>query len=405
MRVYGQNAFIKQAINAEPIEPINRATVVKISYGVVENDIFLDYVISKLCEKRPKLPIRVCVKIALYNLYFLKKSPYAVTDSIVELVKKLGKGANAGFINAILRKFISVNYNVQLPRDKISALSVQYSFPEFFVKKILAEYGEQRAIEIMSYGEAHNYIRFASNVNGEEYLQSRCKSYKKTPFKGLYDAIGFKRDQGYDNGIYTFQSIGSVAICDIVPSGELLIDCCAAPGGKSVLLAEKFTSVISRELHEHRARLIEGYTQRMSIDNIKVEVADSTVFDKRLQGCADVVLCDCPCSGFGVFKDNPDVKLNRSDESIVELKKIQLAILDTCSKYVKKGGCLVYSTCSILNDENDEVLKAFKPSEKGFEVCELHSPLNALKTTYGLQFLPNISDGAGFYVCKMIKRK
>lgn len=405
MRIYGQGSYIKQAISSEPIEPLNRSAVVKICYGVVENDIFLDYILNDLCTKRPKLPIRVCLKIALYNLYFLNKHAHVVTYSTVELVKKLGKGANSGFVNAVLRKFINSNYKVVLPENEISALSVRYSFPEFFVEKIVKQYGISDAVEIMSYDEVHNYIRFLPSVNEEVFLKGKCKSFIKTPFEHLYDVNGFIRDEGYDEGAYTYQSIGSVAICDFFPRGELLIDCCAAPGGKSVLLSEKYSTVISRELHEHRAELIKCYANRMHVSNIDVRVADSTIYDKNLESLADAVLCDCPCSGFGVFKENPDVKLNRLESNIAELSQIQLSILNTCSKYVKPGGCLIYSTCSILGDENDSVIRAFDPRKNGFEVSELSSPLNAIKTNYGLQFLPHISLGAGFYVCKMIKQE
>lgn len=402
MRVYGQKTYIKQAVNSEIIEPINRATVIKIVYGVVENDIYLDYVLSYLCEKRPKLPVRTVLKIAIYNLHFLNKSPYAVTDSAVELLKKLGKGVG-GFANAVLRKYISSE--IPLPTDYIENLSIRYSYPEFAVKMLISYYGKDEAERIIEYRKAHNYIRFSNQVDGEQYLSERNKSFDKTPFYNLFDVMNFRRDEDYDKGVYTFQSIGSVAICDIVPGGGILIDCCAAPGGKSVLLSEKFNNVIAFELHEHRTQLIEQYCLRMHVANVEAKTSDSIVYQSEFNQYADVVLCDCPCSGYGVINENPDIKLNRERDSIVELHNEQIKIINNCSKYVKPGGYLIYSTCSIFNEENDDTIAAFKPEEHGFEVCDILSPLKGLKTKFGIQYLPHISLGAGFYVCKMRKVK
>lgn len=402
MRVYGQKTYIKQAINSETIEPINRSTVIKIVYGVVDNDIYLDYVLSCLCDKRPKLPVRVVLKIAIYNLHFLKKSPYAVTDSAVELLKKLGKGVG-GFANAILRKYISSE--IPLPTDYLSNLSVRYSYPEFAVKMLISYYGNDVTEKIVEYRTAHNYIRFCKEVDGAKYLSDHNKDFAGTPFNNLFDVTNFRRDEDYDKGIYTFQSIGSVAICDIVPEGEVLIDCCAAPGGKSVFLSEKFDKVIAFELHEHRTELIKQYALRMQVKNVETKTVDSTVFDSEYEQYADVVLCDCPCSGYGVVNENPDIKLNREKDSIAELHEEQVKILNNCSKYVKKGGYLIYSTCSLFNEENDETVLAFAPDEKGFEICDISSPLAGFKTEFGMQYLPHISLGAGFYVCKMRKVK
>ena len=403
MKVYGQKAFIKQAVNSEIIEPINRSAVIKICYGVVENDIYLEYVLGKLCDKRPKSAVRIILKIAIYNIRFLNKSPYAVTDSSVELLKKLGKGANAGFANAVLRKYISLANDIKLPENKTDKLSIKYSYPRFAVELLANHYGEETAERIMEYNTAHNYVRFADNVDGEKYLQKQNKQFEKTPFFNLFDIKNFRRNEDYDKGLYTFQSIGSVAICDIVPKGDILIDCCAAPGGKSVLCSNKFNKVFSCDLHEHRANLIEGYCNRMGVKNVTVKIADSTVFNKEFNDTADSVLCDCPCSGFGVVNENPDIKLNRDYSDICSLHEAQVAILENCSKYGKSGGYLIYSTCSVFNEENDLTVKAFAPEKHGFDVCEIESPLQGIKTQYGIQFLPHISGGAGFYVCKMLK--
>ena len=401
-RVYGEKSYIKQAINSEVIEPINKSTVIKICYGVVERDIELEYIIKNLCDKRPKLPIRILIKISIYCIKYLQKTPYSVTDSAVELCKKLGKGGMSGFLNAVLRKFVK-NPDILLPTNKIARLSVKYSYPEFAVKEIIENYGEELGEQILSFDEVLTYLRFNDGVDGADYLSKLDKDYEITPFKNCFALKNFNRDEGFFDGTYTFQSIGSVAICDIVESGEKLIDACAAPGGKSVALSSKFKEIVSCELHEHRAKLIVDYANRMKVSNISVKVQDSTVFNPEFNDQFDGALCDCPCSGFGVVKENPDIKINREYDNLLQLTEIQLKIIQTVANYVKSGGCLYYSTCSIFKKENDLVIKCFLESSKDFCVEQIDSPLNHLKTTYGLQFLPNISSGAGFYICKLRK--
>lgn len=403
MHVYSEKAYLKQAINSEPIEPINKSAVIKICYGVIENDIQLEYVISKFCEKRPKLPIRVLLKIALYNLRFLNKAPYAVTDSVVELCKKLGKGANAGFLNATLRKYVK-NPNVNFPTNLIDKLSIEYSYPTYAVKMLIKDYGEERAKSIMQNSLAYTFLRFSSGVNGEDYLKSVGAKYDKTVFDNCFMLKNFVRDDGFYQGLYTFQSIGSVAICDVIEGGNNLLDCCSAPGGKAVLLSNKFNQVVACELHEHRANLINEYVSRMKVTNVSVRVQDATNFLAEFNMNFDAVLCDSPCSGFGVTKDNPDIKLNREEQNVRDLCEIQFKILSNVSNYVKAGGSLYYSTCSIFNCENDGIIKRFLSANKNFEIANISSPLEHEKTKFGLQFLPDTAYGAGFYVCKMQRK-
>ena len=400
-KVYGEKAFIKQAINSEVIEPLNKNAVIKTCYGVIDNDIYLEYVISKFCQKRPKLPIRILLKIAIYSIKFLNKAPYAVTDSAVELCKKLGKGGMSGFLNAILRKFIN-NQNVELPKERVKMLSIKYSFPAFAVEQLISDYGEEVAEQIISHSEVNTFLRF-SNCNGEDYLTSIGCSFQTTPFKNCFALKNFNREDGFFDGKYTFQSIGSVAICETIDKGEFLLDACAAPGGKSVALANKFQKVTSCEIHSHRAKLIEEYASRMKVSNIDIKVQDSTQFNEQFVEKFDTILCDVPCSGFGVTKENPDIKLNREYENLEQLNEIQLKILQTCSNYLKPGGSLYYSTCSIFKRENGDLIKRFLDSNSDFKLTIIDSPLNHLKDGIGLQFLPHISMGAGFYVCKMIK--
>ena len=399
-KVYSDGAYIQQALNSSAIELLSTKTTVKICYGVLDKDIELEYYISKLCEKSPKLKIKIILKIGLYCIKYLSIKPYVVTDELVKLTKKLGKGANAGFINATLRNFI--NMEIALPTDKIQYLSVKYSYPEFVVKKLIAYYGE-RAESIMAFDKEYTFIRFNTGVDGEKYLTEKGYEYEKTVFEGLYSVKNIpSSDMGAYMGILTFQSIGSVAICNIVGSGKRLLDCCAAPGGKSVFLADKFDEVVANELHEHRAKLIRTYVFSMNKKNVVVKVGDSTVFDESL-GTFDAVLCDVPCSGYGTLKNNPDIKLRKTDEVIKGITPTQAKILKNAAGYVEKGGRLIYSTCSLLNEENDDIVGAFLKENGDFEVEEISSPLGNIKREYGLQFLPDVAFGAGFYVASLKK--
>ena len=397
-KVYSDKTFIKQAINSTIIEEKNRAITVKTVYGVLDKDIELSYYISSMTEKSPKLTVRTILKIAMYLIKYLDKKEYTVCQNAVELTKKLGKGGASGFVNAFLRKFIAKTPD--LPKNKIKNLSVQYSFPEFAVKMLVDKYGEEKTIEIISVEDDSNYLFFPI-LDGESYLKEKGINYFKTPYDKLFGVKNFVRNQDFDKGIYTFQSLGSFAICDAVLSCENILDCCSAPGGKSVNLSYKCKNVTSWDIHPHRVELIESYVKRMGVKNVNASVQDAKVLNKDFIEKFDAVLCDAPCSGLGVTIGNPDIKLNRTKEDLFSIKKEQLSILDNVSNYVKKGGYLYYSTCSILDFENIDVVNKFLSKKQNFKIEKLQSKLPHIDIFGTNQFLPNISYGQGYYIAKL----
>ncbi len=389
-KVYAGGAHLKQALADTYIEEQYRARTVKIAYGVLERDGYFDACIRFYAPKAPKLAVRTILKISLYMLLFMDKKRYMVTDCAVDLCKKLGKSGVSGFVNAFLRRFDRAAVDSAIKEEW-----VKYAYPQYAYEMLKKEYGE-RAAAIASATSAGVSVRFA---RGAENYESKQKI--ATAFAGNYIFENFVRDSGYDEGAYTFQSVGSIAICDIVEPCKRLLDACAAPGGKSVLLAGKCAEVTSFELHPHRVELIKQYAARMGVENITALQKDSRVFDGAYEEVFDGVLCDAPCSGFGTVSENPDIKLFRKKEDFVQIGKAQREILHTVARYVKKGGCLYYSTCSIFESENDGVVRDFLKANPQFTVEEPDSPLRHEKKKYGLQFLPDTAYGAGFYVCKM----
>lgn len=387
-KVYAGGKFLKQALSETPLEPLNKPRTVKICYGVLEKDIYLDWIIAANAEKSPKTPVKIILKIALFMLEFMQKHDYMVVDGAVTLAKKLGKEGAAGFINAFLR-----SYKVPpLPENSVQRLSAECSAPLWLAKKLKRSYKEE-AKDILCAPSHGMCVRFE---RGEErYLE---KPHENTPFENVYIFKNFVRDENFFTGDYTFQSVGSIAICSAISAGQTLLDACAAPGGKSVLLSKKFKSVTSCELHPHRVELINAYSSRMGADNVTAVQADSSKFNQSFENSFDAVLCDVPCSGTGVINENPDIKLFRKEEDVLSLQQIQLKILENCSRYVKKGGMLYYSTCSVLPEENDTAACTFLKLHPEYVLSIPVSPLKNRKTNYGLQFLPHISLGAGFYL-------
>ncbi len=403
-KVYSEKSFIKQAISSTDIEEKNRAFTVKTCYGVLDKDIELSYYIKTFAEKSPKLAVRTILKIGMYDIKYLNKKEYAVIDNAVELVKKLGKKGASGFVNAFLRKFVKEKDSVKLPEKIEEYLSIKYSYPQFAVKQLLKVYGKERTEKIISAENQTTTLVFYGE-DGEAYLTERNINYQKTPYDNVFSAKNFVRNADYDSGIYTYQALGSVAICDAVDKGDSLLDCCSAPGGKSVRLSHKFNNVTSWDIHEHRVNLITEYARRMKRENISTAVKDAKEYDKTLDKSFDAVLVDAPCSGLGVLNDNPDIVLNRTEEDVLGLTKEQTAILDTVSKYVKIGGCLYYSTCSVLDCENIEIVKSFLSKHPEYQSVKLTSKIPYEEKEDAVAFLPDISGGLGFFVAKLKRVK
>ena len=395
-KVYSDGAHVKQAIADTYVEELYKGRTVKIVYGVLENDLWLEYAIRFYAPKAPKLAVRILLKIALYMLLYMDKQKYMVTDCAVTLCKKLGKGGVSGFVNAFLRRFDRAAVDEALKKEK-DGESISLSYPAYAYKWLKKEYGD-RAKAIASAPSGGVSVRFVGGKLPEKYAKKPCK---ETPFAGNYLFENFVRDDGFDVGEYTFQSVGSIAICGVVEPCERLLDACAAPGGKSVLLSEKCGVVTSFELHAHRVALIESYKQRMGRENVTALEKDSSVFDANYAEAFDGVLCDVPCSGFGTVSENPDIKLFRKKEDFAALGKTQAGILNTVCRYVKKGGYLYYSTCSLFACENDDTVSSFLKAHPEFEAVGLESPLSHDKKKFGLQFLPDKAYGAGFYICKL----
>lgn len=395
-KVYSDGAFLQQAIADTYIEELNRSRTVKIVYGVLENDGYFEHCIRFYAPKSPKLAVRTILKISLYMLLFLEKKRYVVTDLAVELCKKLGKGGVAGFVNAFLRKFDRSAADAAIPQGDAGDC-IRFSYPEYAYRMLKAEYGD-RARSIASAKSAGVCVRFSDSKFARE-------GGIPTPFENAFVYSNFVRDDGFSRGEYTFQSVGSIAICHAAEDHEKLLDACAAPGGKSVLLSERCGFVTAFELHAHRVKLIEEYASRMGRGNIAVFQKDSSVHDSAYDEAFDGVLCDVPCSGFGTLSENPDIRLSRKEEDFVSLKKTQEAILSACSNYVKKGGALYYSTCSVFRAENDEIAELFLASHTEYSAERIESPLKNLRKKYGLQFLPDDGFGAGFYVAKLRRKK
>ncbi len=394
-RVYQGGAHLKIALAEEPIEELHRARTVKTAYGVLEHDGYLSLCIRTFAPKPPKAPVRIVLKIALYHLIYLGKPRYAVTDTAVDLLKRMGKGGAAGFVNAFLRSFEPDA--VALPGGD-EGLALQSNFPLAVLRELRARYGK-RAEDIVlarSKGVTVRFVRGMENYLGREHLD--------TPFPSVKIFGRFARDGGFDCGDYTFQSVGSVAICAAVEGCGSLLDACAAPGGKSVLLAEKCGQVTACELHPHRVSLIQSYCARMGAGNVTALCKDSAAFEPAWEGAFDGVLCDVPCSGLGTVAENPDLALRFGEKDLEGIARTQFAILANCARYVKKGGALYYSTCSVLEEENDAVVDKFLREQGGFCTEEANSPLAHEKTAFGLQFLPDEAFGAGFYLSKMRRK-
>ena len=412
MKVFRDNAYASIELNnaLAHCNENDKPYVTKLFYGVLERNVYYDYVLGLFAKEKPKKAIATVIKMGYYLLECMNVPAYAAVDNTVKLCRKLGKGGASGFVNSALRKFGEVS----LPKeDSAYYLSVRYSYPLWLCELLVRDYGYEFTKELLAYEpERRTHVRAnLLKITSEEFekkygLDSEASraanEAEKTPV-GYY--MTRKTLEKIDSSDYFVQSAASIAavysyLYGIKPSSAL--DLCAAPGGKAVLVASVANiPVVACDFHSHRVELIEKYAKRAGV-KIEAVQNDATVFRPEWENKFELVICDVPCSGIGVAGSKPDILFNRSPNDIEELAKTQSAILRTASRYVKNGGRLCYSTCTIIKSENDDVVKGFLKGNENFSIEKIKSPYSAEEENL-IKLFPHIHKTDGFFVAVMKK--
>ncbi len=403
---------------SDDIYVTDRGFITALVYGTVDKIYNLDYIISLFAKGRLQPRVQDVLRLSVYQLMYMNVADYTVCDEAVKLIAAIGKGALKGYVNGVLRNVLRNKNNIKYAdklAEPVKYISCFYSLPEFLARELLEKYGLEQTEIRLNYSLT-NEIAVKANIekcSDEEFVQI-LKDKKIESTKGvIFDDVRYIKgnriikDDVYQKGYFVIQSEPSVLICKALgaKNGERILDCCAAPGGKSIQIAQMMGdgAIVACDLHQHRCDLIRANAQRCGFDNvISALCMDATVYDQNI-GVFDRVLVDAPCSGLGVVDTKPDIKLKLTKEKLDQIQSIQEAILDTCCKYVKPGGVLLYSTCTVRDDENQAQALKFLEKHKDFCAESIEVPekiCDAVDENGFVQLLPHKHGLYGFFMAK-----
>lgn len=404
------NTAMKQMLSAVKDEQ-EKNFAAGLLMGILQNRIRLDNIIGQFSKiKRRKMSVWICniLRMGIYQILDMQVPSHAACNECVKLARRYGHTASAGFVNGVLRAAARNPEAIRIPpkENAVPYFSFTYSCPEWMAEKLLKQYGFDETEKIL--GAYHKIYPPTVRTNllktTPEELKKRLETEgkkitidKKLPYVlHVEGRLNLECSEAYQQGLYTLQNINSMYAAEILSPqpGETIMDLCAAPGGKTTHIAEKMQDrgeVLAFDIYPHKIALIEHAARRLGISCIRAEMGNAEETKAEYLEKADRVLLDAPCSGLGVIQKKPDICWRRREEDITALAGVQKRMLDTAAGYVKKNGVLVYSTCTILKEENEEQIEKFLLAHPEFEKCEAH-----LYHTY-------TNGGSGFYICKMQK--
>ena len=411
------NIEINTVLSRAALEKSDAALYTLLYLGVTENKIYLDHIIKEYSRGSfEKIDVETlnALRLGLFQLVFTDRIPdYSAVDESVGIAPKRSKG----FVNGILRSFLRNGKSVSLPKDPWERLSVEHSVPMCLVQLFRQSYGDAVSKSIITYKDKDNTLSLRVNTlkaSTQEILSLlKEKGYEPTVSQYTTDIIRCtvpisEIKEIIDTGKVFVQDVSS-RICTLAigaQSGEKIADVCACPGGKTFSMAidmEGKGEIQASDLHKNKLSLIEKGAKRLGIDIISTREQNAKSYNPEYSGYFDRVLCDVPCSGLGVIFKKPDIKY-KSIESINGLPCVQYDILKNCSRYVKVGGYLVYSTCTINRAENEENVLKFLKENQEFEPQEFS--VGDIKSQGGMYtFFPHITGTDGFFVAKLKRIK
>lgn len=396
------------------LEKQERSFLTRLTEGTLEHLIELDYYIdffSKVKVAKMKPVIRNILRMSVYQIRYMDSVPAsAACNEAVKLAKKRGFVQLSGFVNGVLRSIVRDADKVILPDEKkepLRYLELTYSMPQWIAKKWVEDYGFEKTKQICQAFQQNYPLSIRTNTTKvtPQELKDRllAEGVKVTEIEGIpfaYDIEGFDYLNGlssFEEGLFYVQDISSmmVALKAGVNPGDYVIDVCAAPGGKSTHLAEMLNQtgmVEARDLTEYKVSLIEENIQRHGLSNMKAVRMDATVLDEASIEKADVLIADLPCSGLGIMGKKTDIRYKMTEETQRELATLQRKILSTVKDYVKHGGTLIYSTCTINKNENENNVAWFLETYKEFQLVEME------------QMYPGTISHDGFFLAKLVRK-
>lgn len=414
------NGVLKEYIQRDSLDRREAALAARLCYGVLQNRSKLDFYLKQLLTGRIRdlhPAVHDILHLGLYQIYEMDKIPAsaAVNESVILAKKYCRKLRSApGLTNAVLRNAVRTKGSLKEPKS----LCDRYSHPQKLVD-LLAEYvGEHRLEAMLAANNAvpPTVVQVNTLCTTAEELTASLEASGVTvePHPWLPGCLvlgstgNLENLDAFQKGMFYVQDAAArlSVLCAQIPAGASVMDCCAAPGGKSFAAAICGAGEItSCDVHAHKVALIKSGAERLGLKNIDAQLQDASQNRSRWNGMMDVVIADVPCSGYGIIRKKPDIRFKDPD-SMLELPALQLAILKNQSQYVKPGGVLLYSTCTLLGKENEGVVEAFLAENADFTPEPLLLPDVFPKNTTGmLTLVPGEYDTDGFFICRLRRRK
>lgn len=418
---------LHQYLQRATLSARDAALATHICYGVIQNRAMLDFYLAKYTSVRlKKIAPRVltCLQMGVYQLVMMQRIP--VHAAVAETVQIISQYAHAnqrtvGFANGLLRAVARAMQTQTLPvlncASKEEYYALRYSHPEWLVRCWSEELGQKEAgllcaidNEIAPLSLRVNLQKTTTAQVVQQLEESGIVAHIHPRIANIVLCEGGNISQLplFCDGLVTVQD-GAGAVCvDVLEpqEGALVIDCCAAPGGKSFYMAERMKNtgkIIACDMYAHKLDKIEEGAQRLGLSNIETRLADATKAQADLHHRAAYVLCDVPCSGLGIIRKKPEIRY-KEQQDLQELPHIQRAILENCCHYVQENGILVYSTCTVRKAENEEVIAHFLANHAEFEAVAFSHPACGMQADGQVTLLPNRHETDGFFIAKLRRR-
>ena len=413
---------LNERLTRSGLSAADRRLAARLAYDTIEHMLYLDWALDQIMAKPDTdIKLRNILRLGACQILLEDRIPEsAATNTAVNLCRELDMPGLAGVCNGILRNLIRKKDELVWPdaeKEPIKARSIRYSVPEWLVKRLDADWGTETADALMACHQQEN-VTVRPNMTKmddaafEALLGKKVWQHEKGALPHAWyirDMADIGQDSDFLGGNFSIQGESSMMACMAVAPkrGMQVLDACAAPGGKACYMAEMMGGtgrVQAWELHEHRTKLIAAQAKRLGLENVRPMTRDAAKVREDIARTMDAVLLDAPCSGLGTMADKPDVKYRVTEESVTELVALQKQLLEACCTYVKPGGVLVYSTCSMLKAENEEQIGAFLERHPEFSLDKLPEEIPAQFREHadtGLQLLPHRDKVGGFYIARM----